>query len=92
MDVDFRSKEAKPKKTGEETHTYSGQDPSIRRLYLYDQDTVVLRSRALSVDSVAKFTLRVGGGDLGTLLEGNPQPISIVLLPNAQIQEFMPSP
>ena len=78
-----------PHKSRAETHTYSGMNPEIERLYDYDEDALILHSRAKGIEGVAELEVDASGGPLARLLRGA-ELTAVISMPRVRIDVYLP--
>lgn len=78
------------RRADERAHTHSAQDPSISRIYRYDQQVLVLQDAQNERNGVRQLELRVSGGQLDDLIAGTDQLVSVVSIPWTAIRAYLP--
>lgn len=79
-----------PQKMYDRTHTFSGLDPDIQRLYEYDEDGVVLYSRPAGVERLQSLEVDADGSPLDVFLDGSAQLVGVVTMPQLDIVTSLP--
>lgn len=79
-----------PNRVHERTRTFSRTDPEIQRLYEYDEDEVVLFSRARNVERLEELEIDAAGSPLAEYLAGSPELVGVVTNPLMRIEASLP--
>jgi hypothetical protein len=78
-----------PYQSDEQTRTFSRLNPEIERFYQYDEDELILYSRAGGIEGVSELEVDVSGGPLDQLLRGA-QLTAVMSMPRVSIEEYRP--
>ena len=78
-----------PHQSYEETRTFSRLDPDIERFYEYDEDELILYSRAGGIEGVSELQVDASGGPLDQLLRGA-QLTAVISMPHVSIEAYRP--
>lgn len=78
-----------PHQSYEQTRTFSRLDPDIERFYEYDEDELILYSRAGGIEGVSELQVDASGGPLDQLLRGA-QLTAVISMPRVSIDEYRP--
>jgi hypothetical protein len=73
-----------------EAKVYSARKPDVYRIYRIEQSADVVRSTAIGVDRVARFSFKTTDPRLGSLFDGSEQLISVTSIPWYSRSVYLP--
>jgi len=74
-----------------EAKLYSGAKPDFYRIYKFEQATDVVRSTAIGIHRVSKFSFKASGSKLAPLFDGSQQLIAITSVPFYSRTIYLPA-
>ena len=90
MELRVQDQRGTPSRVKGEAKPRSGSDPTVWRIYRFEQGVDVVKSIPAGIDRVQSYHFRVAVPELAKLFDGSEKLISITVIPWYTRQAFLP--